>query len=270
VKGEEEGMEENEVVEKQVIEGQEQEQETEQQTGEETQAPAEPAAPPEPTAKEKALEAELARIRRKNRELEAARQPAPVQEPAQTEAVPGLPAKPQLDQFEDYDEYVVALSEWGNEKAHLTREYKARQTEAQTSRQAVINTHLDRVDTAKVKYTDWDEVAAASDVRFNDDTFAAILESDQSADISYHLMKNEAEAARINALPPIQQIKEIARLEDKFKAAPPVKRITQAPTPLNTLEGDTGVNAQKDPNKMTDSEWITWERERVKKLGKRY
>lgn len=264
-------MEENEVAE---VEEQAPDTGAEQPTGEDTQVAAETVEqPPEPTAKEKALEAELARIRRKNRELEAARQPAPApqQQELKPEAIPGLPAKPSLDQFDDYDAYVEALGEWSAEKTLLARDHKQRQAAAQNERDAVVNSHLDRVDAAKAKYTDWDEVAAgASHVQFNDGTLTAILESEQSADIGYHLMKNAAEYQRIINLPPLQQIKEIARLEDKFKTAPPPKRITQAPTPLNPLGGGTDANTQKDPNKMTDAEWIAWERNRVAKLGRRY
>lgn len=245
------------------------------------QTPAEPAAEPEPP-KENKVQKRIDEITRARRHAEQEadywrrvakgeiqQQP---QTPAQPEAIPGLPPKPSFDQFDDYDAYVEALGEWSAEKTLLARDHKQRQAAAQKERDGVVNSHLDRVDAVRgTKYADWDDVVAdASHVRFNDGTLAAILESDQSADISYHLMKNDAEYQRIIGLSPLQQIKEIARLEDKFKAAPPPKRITQAPTPLNPLGGGTDANLQKDPDKMSDEEWLAWDRARLAKLGRRY
>lgn len=252
--------------------------EVQETTGEETtQVAAETPEPaPEPTAKEKALQAELSRVRQKNRELEASfhkPEPDPV---AQAGFVPpGLSPKPQLDQFEDYDQYVEALGAWGAEKTILTREYTAQQTQKQTAQQAVFKTHAERMEAAKEKYADLDDVMAlAPDCQFNQDAFAAILESEQSADIVYHLSKNAKEAERIAALPPVKQIMEIARLEDKFKATPaqPVKRVSQAPAPINTLGGaGADVLAGKEPDAATDPDgWLKWEKARVAKLGRRY
>lgn len=185
---------------------------------------------------------------------------------------PGFPAEPALDSFDDYDQYNRALVRWEASRLLAERDHQAEQGKAQAARQTVAQAHAARVEAVQEKYQDFDEtVAAAPNISFNDSTYSAIVESDQSADIVYHLAKNPAEAYRLHGLPPVQQIKEIARLEDKFKASPaqPVKRVTQAPTPINAIGGN-GEAAGKDPDKMSDAEWLAHERARVGKLGRRY
>ena len=192
--------------------------------------------------------------------------PAPVQEALP----PGLAPKPRLDDFEDYDQYTEALGEWAAEKTLAKREFAEQQKKANEAKQAVAKTYQERVEVARTKYPDWDEVVAVNDVNLLNSTIDAIVESEQGPDISYHLLTNPSEAARIKGLSPIQQIKEIARLEAKFSSAPtaPVKRVSQAPTPINALGGsDKGI---MDIDKLDGDEWAKAERERVRKLGRRY
>jgi hypothetical protein len=264
--------------ETEVVEGQEVKQvEVAQPTGEETQVAAEtPEQPPEPSAREKALQAELTRVRAKNRELEAVRQPAsaPAAElESQGDFIPpGYPAEPQLNQFDDYDLYNRALVRWEAGRLIATEKHQTAQQQVLEARKAVVNTHEARIEAAKAtKYTDWDEaVAGSAEIRFAEDAISAVMESEQSVDIAYHLFKHPEEVHRINGLSKVQQIKEITRLEDRFKGAqaPPPKRISQAPTPVNPIGGND-VH-QKDPDKMTDAEWLAYERARVGKLGRRY
>lgn len=249
--------------------------------------PQDPSADPaaEPAHKENKVQKRIDEITRARRQAEAEAdywrkvatgeiQP-PKQEPVQPQGdfiPPGYPAEPTLDAFDDYDQYNRALVRWEAGRIIAERDHTAQQAQKQTAQQAVFKTHVERMEAAKEKYADLDEVLAlAPDCQFNQDAFNAILESDQSADIVYHLSKHAKEAERIAAMPPVKQIMEIARLEDKFKAAPaqPVKRVSQAPTPLNPIGGG-GDPAPKDPDKMSDEEWLAYERKRVQALGRRY
>lgn len=84
--------------------------------------------------------------------------------------------------------------------------------------------------------------------------FAAsfIAESEKAVELAAHLGGNPKEARRIANLPEGQQGIELARLEAKL-SAPPVKRVTQAPTPVPTLGGSRSP-AVKDPGDMSVSE----------------
>jgi len=246
-----------------------------------TDEPAEPT--PVPAKKENRVQARIDEI---TREKYAAKQeaeywkkvatgeikpqpaPQPVHQP--TLAIPNLPPEPNQDDFEDWNDYNKALAIWGGKVALAEQTFTTQQKQQQEAQQAVYKTHQDRVTAAKAKYPDFDEVVAlAPDIRFNDLSYGAILESDQSADLQYYFSSKPEEAARINALLPVQQIKEIAKLETKFAStAQPVKRATQAPQPINPIGGSgSGV---VDPDKMTDEQWIEHERKRLAAMGRRY
>lgn len=79
-----------------------------------------------------------------------------------------------------------------------------------------------------------------------------IAESEKAVEIAAQLGSNPDLARRIASLPEGQQGAELARLEAKL-SAPPVKRVTQAPTPVPTLGGSRSP-AVKDPSDMSVSE----------------
>lgn len=242
---------------------------------------AEPTEPEAPKPKENRVQARIDEITRARRNAEAeaeywrnvatggTKQPQQAAQPEPEALPPGFPTKPTIDQFDDYDQYVEALGEWSAEKTIAKREYAASRKQHEQAQQTVRETYSKRVEAAKVKYADWDEVVALSDVAVTNTTLDAILESEQGPDISYFLLTNPAEAARLRGLSQIQQIKEIAKLETKFAGATaPVKRVTQAPAPINAIGGsDKGI---LDMDKLEGEEWAKAERERVRKLGRRY
>lgn len=202
------------------------------------------------------------------RPQETLQQPAPAKPAVE---LPGLPPRPKSEDFEDYEDFVEALGEWSAEKVNVKKEIAAAQKQEQERRQTTFNTYQEKINAAKTKYTDWDDVIAiAPNLVYPQTTVDAIVESDQGADIQYYLCANEAEAARIHKLSPIQQIKEIAKLEVKLlkPSEPPAKRVTQAPQPINAIGGnDAGI---LDIDKLEGEAWIAAERARVAKLGRRY
>jgi hypothetical protein len=86
-----------------------------------------------------------------------------------------------------------------------------------------------------------------------------MIESDQSADIVYHLAKNPEEAKRIAALPAYAQAKEIGKLEDRLSAKKPIK-VSNAPEPIKPVDG--GKNFTKKLEDMTIDEMIEHDRKR--------
>lgn len=90
----------------------------------------------------------------------------------------------------------------------------------------------------------------------------SLLGMDDAHKVIYSLGKNPDEASRILSLPPLQQGRELERLALKANAAPPAKPVSNAPAPVNRVDGTTNVEA--DPAKMSTAEWIQW-RERNKK-----
>jgi hypothetical protein len=192
--------------------------------------------------------------------------------PPQTDFIPpGFPAEPQLDSFDDYDQYNRALVRWEAGRIIAEEKYQTIQAERQKAGKAVVDTYKARVEAAKQTHTDWDEVIAiAPDFVYPQTTVDTILESEQGAEIQYYLAANPAEAERVHKLNPVQQIKEIARLEVKFSKqdAAPTKRVSQAPSPIAPVGGnDSGI---VDIDKLEGEAWLAADKARLAKLGRRY
>lgn len=75
-------------------------------------------------------------------------------------------------------------------------------------------------------------IASGADVPFTQAMFDALTVSEQPAALADFLGRNLAEAARIAAMPPVQQGFELARLETRLASQP---RTTNAPPPVPTV-----------------------------------
>lgn len=91
------------------------------------------------------------------------------------------------------------------------------------------------------KYDDFNEVLDSG--KFITEVMRdTILESDTPVDLAYHLCKNVKEARRIASLSPARQAAEIGKLEDKLTAAPPAKKPSAAPAPIEPVQANGGNN----------------------------
>ena len=116
---------------------------------------------------------------------------------------------------------------------------------AEARQREVIESNLQRVEqdwqsktaTAKEKYPDFDDrviaAAARGDWPCSQIVSLGIKTSEVGADIAYHLATNVEEAKRIDGLTPIEQARELGKLEGRFaqEPAPQRKIATDAPEP---------------------------------------
>ena len=167
--------------------------------------------------------------------------------------------RPKQEDFTDYSEFIRADAEWvADKRAREIIEQERQQfrkSQAQRSQQAAMDAHMDRVEKAREKYEDFDDVAFAEDVPITNEMRNAILGSEHGADIQYYLGSHPDEAARITRMDAYAQVREIGKLEGKLTAKPP-KKSTTAPPPPKTLRG--GGKPEKDPAKMTQVEYEAW------------
>ena len=180
-----------------------------------------------------------------------------------TPAAPVAPVVP--EQFATTEDYVEALALQKADQLLSQREQQKHQKE-------VIEAYHDREEEARSKYDDFEQVAYNPNLTITSDMAQAIQYSDIGPDLAYHLGANPREAERISRLPPILQAKEIGKLEAKLASNPPVKKTSNAPTPISPLTArSTGSPAYDttDPRSiktMSTSDWIEAERQRqVKK-----
>ena len=197
----------------------------------------------------------LAREQRKWEREQAQRAQPPVQ--------PATPVAP--EQFESTDAYVEALAAQKAEQLLAQREQQKQQS-------SLLESYHDKEEKAWEKYDDFEQVAYNPNLPITDVMAQSIQASDIGPEVAYHLGANPKEAERIARLSPILQAKEIGKLEAKLAADPPVKKTSNAPTPISPITArSTGTPAYDttDPRSiktMSTSDWIEAERQRqVKK-----
>lgn len=174
---------------------------------------------------------------------------------------PSEESKPLLDNFETYDLYVEALTDWKLDKARKDWDKKDSVTKENQRRDNMAAEHSKRADSFRKQQVDYDEAIesfADLDFKIADDVVETIGSSQLSAQIFYHLSKNLDELERINDLSPLAAAREIGKLELKLEQAK-VNKTSSAPTPISPL-GQGGNTATKDPSKMQDNEWYKWDK----------
>jgi hypothetical protein len=169
---------------------------------------------------------------------------------------------PPIEQFASPDEYAEVLAERKAEELLARREQARMQSE-------IIESYHDKEEDARNKYDDFEQVAYNPKLPITNEMAQTIQSSDIGPDMAYYLGSNPKEAERISRLSPLQQAKELGKIEAKLADNPPVKKTSNAPAPIApvTARSSSGPPAYDttDPRSlksMTTSEWIEAERQR--------
>ena len=242
--------------------------ETEQPAGEEVEAPKEDPkeepegdeeagdddAEPEPVAKKKG--GFQRKLERKDQEIAQLRAMLEAKSTgatgAEREPQPTIEGKPTLDQFDgDLEKFTEALVDWRESN---------RQAEAKAKQQA--QTWETRTAQAAKEIPDYDDYAEVT-IPLTPQMREFIVDSEIGPKLGYTLAKDIKEAQRIFGLPPLQQVKALAKLEIELTGptTPPVKQVTKAsaaPPPIKPLSGATSSQVVKDPSKMSFQEFVAW------------
>lgn len=172
--------------------------------------------------------------------------------------------EPKREQFGTYEEFIEARATFKAEKAADDRvnkrldehQKKTEQQRTKGEQEKFSKAWNAQIEKARDQIDDFDEVTAESEAPITAPMAGAIQESDKGALIAYHLAKNSKEAERISKLSPSKQVAAIVALEDKV--AQPAKTPSKAPEPITPV--GTKVEVEKDPSKMSQSEFNAWRR----------
>lgn len=189
------------------------------------------------------------------REVERLRKIAEAAKPAEE-----VKAKPKLEDF-GYDEaaFTEALTDWklAESKKREREDFKAtlqrqEQEAAQRDFQISIQQTNER---GSLEFGDYREVVLQNPtLTVTDFMAAAMAASEDGHKVAYYLGQHPDEAARIAALPPVAQTREITKIELTKIKAPAKPKTTGAPDPVKPV----GAKAKTiiDPNKLPIEEWM--------------
>lgn len=215
-------------------------------------------------------EAELERLREEREADKAAR----LQAELDTQ-------KPVQSDFEEYEDYIVALGQWSAKKEIAADKQKAIEEKKESSeKDATIAADETVAERRERMFTDGREAHPDFEEKvfsfspLTDAMVAALESSDVAHEILYHLANNNPDAVRIaNLNSDIAIAREIGKIEAKFLTEqveqveideststegkdPPKKKHTSAPEPIEPIGGTSTV--KKDPSKMTNAEYRAW------------
>ena len=168
---------------------------------------------------------------------------------------------PPIEQFGSPDEYADALAERKAEELLARREQARMQSE-------IIESYHDKEEDARNKYDDFEQVAYNPKLPITDAMAQTIQSSDVGPDMAYYLGSNPKEADRISRLSPLQQAKELGKIEAKLADNPVVKKTSSAPAPIAPITARSSGSSATDTTdpraikSMTTSEWIEADRQR--------
>ena len=183
--------------------------------------------------------AELIRLRKRaqeaERELAYQKGLNEGRQPAQAPIPPKHITEPKIDDFDNYDDFVVAKAS-----------YKIRQEQQEENAKVQVEQYEkawnERL--AKAQEKTPEVLDAIRDVgrKISREMAIVIKDSDVGPEIALYLHKNPNEIARLSRIHPVSMSREIGKIEAKLQSAPmetKPNKITQAPEPIKPVGGRT-------------------------------
>lgn len=188
------------------------------------------------------------------RRLQELQAPAPV--------APSGDGRPAQDQFQTFDAYMEALTDWKVDQKiqGVGRKASEQREAAEAQRQA--EEVRSKLAPAAEKYEDFEDVVLRDDLPITRDMAEAILELGSAGhDVAYHLGTHPKEAARIAGLGRIAQIKEIDKIAATLNKPP---EPTKAPAPIVPNAGTASVE-----KRLEDADYDEFVKIRRKQIAAR-
>lgn len=128
---------------------------------------------------------------------------------------------PKLADFDyDNEKFSEALTEWTKRTIEKATSTPAA-AEAEAADKKLRDTYNERVEQAREKYPDYDDVVNDPANVFTDFMADQIMESDVGPDMAYYLAEHRDEAMKIAGMTEIQAAKELGKIEARLSAAAP-------------------------------------------------
>lgn len=174
---------------------------------------------------------------------------------------------PTQDQFETYEEFIDARSRWNYRQERAADNKKAAEEATKTKVNEIITRNQAKDPEFGEKLVEFVEETGG----FTPTMTEVIQGNPAEADLIAHFVNNPDEYYRVKSLSPLQQAREIAKLEIQFSGKQPPasataapKRITTPPEPVSTLRpgASTAGFDPFDENASTEDRIAYWKAKR--------
>lgn len=177
--------------------------------------------------------------------------------------------RPNADEFDTYEAYIDALTDWKLEQKERAKEIQAKETQVKNEYQAKVDAHSKRLNEFVQKHDDFQEVIEnVDDINMSLAVQQAILESDDGPHLMYELAKQRDEYARICQLPPFAAARELGKFEAQIKASSTQKQVTEikkpkAPPPISPVGSKVSMSKS-----LSDMDYDEYRRVRLEQMRK--
>ena len=183
---------------------------------------------------------------------------------AQRQAPEPEKAAPTLEQSGfDEQKYQAAVVEYAKAQARSEVQELLRQDRAEQQAKVKQESFRSREATFAEQTEDYRDTVYSDLTPISEAMAEVIRDSDVGPELAYYLGKNREVAASIYGLSPVAAARELGRLEAKLSAPKPAApSIPKAPPPPPKVDA-VEPEVDKDPEKMSDAEWIKWRNKQV-------
>jgi uncharacterized membrane protein len=212
--------------------------------------------------KNKALQAQIEELKRSSEvkpKAETTAGSAPAKPTTIAKIPEGLKAKidaliENADQFERYEDLIAAIvlethQSIGPETVKAILKQEAEAQEAAKVQEKVTNSWMKSVNVAAKKHADYGSVVDTPEmselIPVGSPLNAILIDSEHGGEILYYLATHQDDIERINGLSPINQAREVFKIEQSLSTTSPVPTKTAAPEPPRTL--GAGETVSSDP-----------------------
>ena len=173
--------------------------------------------------------------------------------------------RPRRDAFEDEETYLDAVEDWRDHKLETALAAQRQDIERVQERmqaEQTQTTYAERLETARQRYSDYDDVVETADVTVNDDVTGAILDSEVGPEIVYYLAQHPDEAVQLNAMrSPVALGRALGKIEAKLlppssetdtsqESPPSSEPPSRAPEPITPVSGTTPGNVNRPTDQL--------------------
>ena len=164
----------------------------------------------------------------------------PVAPAPKTVAQDGSPIEPDPNQFSDFYEYEKAREKYLVNLAKYQFKQELEQEQVQKKQQVLTESFQQRLTQAIEADPEFGEIVSDRSLPISGIMLDVIKESEQAPEILKWLHENREDAKKMYYMNPIQVAKKIGALETQLQVKPapkaePVKKVSQAPTPIPTV-----------------------------------
>lgn len=168
---------------------------------------------------------------------------------------------PQREAYRDDEAYTQAQLEY---LAEQKAEQKLKERQERERSERVQEAFMEKAEKASERYPDFQTVVSNPALPINEAMAEFIADSDQGAELAYHLGKNPMKAAQIAQMSPVKAARELTRMEAEL-AAKPKATPTKAPDPITPVGSRGAARTSSLPSDDDDIEtWMRKERDRTK------